>query len=70
MAIILDADVIIKGEKGSFDLIGWLDSQTGQDLEIAAPSRPFSIDWTSLPTLKRQLLFMPGFGRILSLPAT
>jgi len=64
MAIILDADVIIKGEKGSFDLIGWL------DLEIAAPSRPFSIDWTSLPTLKRQLLFMPGFGRILSLPAT
>jgi predicted nucleic acid-binding protein len=36
MAIILDADVIIKGEKGAFDLIGWLDSQTGQDLEIAA----------------------------------
>ena len=36
MAIILDADVIIKGEKGSFDLIGWLDSQAGQDLEIAA----------------------------------
>jgi len=40
MAIILDADVIIKGAKGSFDLIGWLDSQTSQDLEIAAPSRP------------------------------
>jgi tRNA(fMet)-specific endonuclease VapC len=36
MAIILDADVIIKGEKGGFDLIGWLDAQTGQDLEIAA----------------------------------
>jgi tRNA(fMet)-specific endonuclease VapC len=36
MAIILDADVIIKGEKGNFDLITWLDSQTGQDLEIAA----------------------------------
>jgi tRNA(fMet)-specific endonuclease VapC len=36
MAIILDADVIIKGEKGSFDLIAWLDLQTGQDLEIAA----------------------------------
>jgi tRNA(fMet)-specific endonuclease VapC len=36
MAIILDADVIIKGEKGAFDLIGWLDSRTGQDLEIAA----------------------------------
>jgi predicted nucleic acid-binding protein len=36
MAIILDADVIIKGEKGNFDLIAWLDTQTGQDLEIAA----------------------------------
>jgi tRNA(fMet)-specific endonuclease VapC len=36
MAIMLDADVIIKGEKGNFDLIAWLDSQTGQDLEIAA----------------------------------
>jgi tRNA(fMet)-specific endonuclease VapC len=36
MAIILDADVIIKGEKGNFDLIAWLDLQTGQDLEIAA----------------------------------
>jgi tRNA(fMet)-specific endonuclease VapC len=36
MAIILDADVIIKGEKGRFDLIGWLAAQTGQKLEIAA----------------------------------
>ena len=36
MAIILDADVIIKGEKGNFDLIAWLDGQTGHDLEIAA----------------------------------
>lgn len=36
MAIILDSDVIIKGEKGNFDLIGWLAAQTGQELEIAA----------------------------------
>ncbi len=36
MAIILDADVIIKGERGNFALVAWLDSQTGQDLEIAA----------------------------------
>jgi tRNA(fMet)-specific endonuclease VapC len=36
MAIILDADVIINGEKGNFELIAWLDAQTGQDLEIAA----------------------------------
>jgi hypothetical protein len=25
MAIILDADAIIKGEKGTFDLRGWFD---------------------------------------------
>lgn len=36
MAIIFDADVIIKGEKGNFDFIAWLDSQPGQDFEIAA----------------------------------
>ena len=36
MAIILDTDVIIKGEKGSFDLRRWLTAQTGQELEIAA----------------------------------
>jgi len=36
MAIILDTDVIIKGEKGRFDLIGWLAAQTGEELEIAA----------------------------------
>jgi len=36
MAIILDADVIIKGEKGNFDLIGWLNAQADQDFEIAA----------------------------------
>jgi len=24
MAIILDADVIVRGEKGTFDLSGWL----------------------------------------------
>lgn len=34
--MILDADVIIKGEKGSFDLKRWLVSQTAQELEIAA----------------------------------
>jgi tRNA(fMet)-specific endonuclease VapC len=36
MAIILDTDVIIKGEKGRFDLIGWLAAQTGQEMEVAA----------------------------------
>lgn len=36
MAIILDADVIIRGEKGNFDLIRWLRSRPGEEFEIAA----------------------------------
>jgi len=36
MAIILDADVIIGGEKGSFDLATWLNSRTAEQFEIAA----------------------------------
>ncbi|MGH9513616.1 MAG: PIN domain-containing protein [Terriglobales bacterium] len=36
MAIILDADVIIRGEKGTFDLRDWLQSQPAERFEIAA----------------------------------
>lgn len=36
MAIILDADVIIRGEKGTFDLKGWLTSQPDELFEVAA----------------------------------
>lgn len=36
MAIILDADVVIGGEKGHFDLAGWLASQGDEQFEIAA----------------------------------
>jgi tRNA(fMet)-specific endonuclease VapC len=36
MAIIIDADVIIKGEKGKFDLKGWLAAQPDEDFEVAA----------------------------------
>lgn len=36
MAIILDADVIIGGEKGVFDLQGWVASQADERFEIAA----------------------------------
>ncbi len=36
MGIILDADVIIRGEKGTFDLAGWLTSQPNEQFEIAA----------------------------------
>ena len=36
MAIILDADVIIRGEKGSFDLPRWFASRSGETFEVAA----------------------------------
>ena len=36
MAIILDADVIIRGEKGDFDLQGWVASRARDQFEVAA----------------------------------
>ena len=36
MAIILDADVIIRGEKGTFDVKGWLTSRPDDAFEVAA----------------------------------
>ncbi len=36
MAIMLDADVIIRGEKGEFDFAAWLGAQAEEPIEIAA----------------------------------
>jgi tRNA(fMet)-specific endonuclease VapC len=36
MGIILNADVIIQGEKGAFDLSGWLESHQDDTFEMAA----------------------------------
>ena len=36
MAIVLDADVIIRGEKGAFDLSSWVESRPDDQFEIAA----------------------------------
>ena len=36
MAIVLDADVIIRGEKGTFDLKGWLRANSEERFELAA----------------------------------
>ena len=36
MAIMLDADVLIRGEKGSFDLRNWLAGQPNEQFEVAA----------------------------------
>jgi tRNA(fMet)-specific endonuclease VapC len=36
MAIILDADVIIRGERGAFDLQRWVASRPSDEFEVAA----------------------------------
>ena len=36
MAIILDADVLIRGEKGTFDFQGWVASRPSDQFEVAA----------------------------------
>jgi tRNA(fMet)-specific endonuclease VapC len=36
MGLVLDADVIIRGEKGTFDLRAWLAAHPGEQLELAA----------------------------------
>jgi predicted nucleic acid-binding protein len=36
MAIILDADVLIRGEKGTFDLQGWFAARPDEHFEMAA----------------------------------
>src|SRR5271165_5463017 len=36
MAIILDADVVIRGEKGTFDLGSWVAARPDEQFEIAA----------------------------------
>jgi tRNA(fMet)-specific endonuclease VapC len=36
MAVIIDADVIIRGERGLFDLPSWLEMQADKDPQLAA----------------------------------
>ena len=36
----LDADVVIRGEKGTFDLGNWVLSRPSDQFEIAAPDWP------------------------------
>jgi tRNA(fMet)-specific endonuclease VapC len=36
MAIILDADVVIRGEKGAFNLQAWVNAQSDEEFEMAA----------------------------------
>jgi len=45
MAIVLDADVIIGGEKGVFDLQTWLVSRSDDQFEIAAINCGRALAW-------------------------
>lgn len=36
MAILIDADVIIRSERGTFDLFGWLESLPHEEFKLAA----------------------------------
>jgi hypothetical protein len=36
MAIVLDADVIIRGERGTFDLSAWVDGQPEEKFAVAS----------------------------------
>jgi tRNA(fMet)-specific endonuclease VapC len=36
MAIILDADVVIRGERGTFDLSAWMKENSSEQFELAA----------------------------------
>jgi tRNA(fMet)-specific endonuclease VapC len=36
MAIIIDADVVIRGERGTFDFRGWVGSQPNERFEVSA----------------------------------
>jgi tRNA(fMet)-specific endonuclease VapC len=36
MAVLIDADVLIEGERGRFDLIAWLERQAAEEFALAA----------------------------------
>ena len=36
MAILIDADVVIEAERGTFDLFGWLASHPDEEFKMAA----------------------------------
>ncbi|MGA3196987.1 MAG: PIN domain-containing protein [Terriglobales bacterium] len=74
MAIVLDADVIIKGEKGNFDLRRWLASQQDQELEIAAVTVAelwHGVERATVPhRAKRERYVRTIVGRLSILPYT
>ena len=74
MAIIIDTDVVIKGEKGRFDLRGWLATLTGETLEVAAITVAelwHGVERATLPHRSRRERYITTFlERVLIAPYT
>jgi predicted nucleic acid-binding protein len=61
MAIILDADVIIRGEKGAFNLNSWLAAQPDEEFEVAALTVAelwHGVERALAPHKERRLLYL------------
>jgi tRNA(fMet)-specific endonuclease VapC len=74
MAIIIDTDVVIKGEKGRFDLRGWLATLGGEKLEVAAITVAdlwHGVERATLPHRSRRERYISTFlERVLVAPYT
>ena len=68
MAIMLDADVLIRGEKGSFDLKSWLAGQPNEQFEVAAITVAelwHGVERASTPHKQRRLQYLRALLAVL-----
>jgi tRNA(fMet)-specific endonuclease VapC len=74
MAIIIDADVVIRGEKGSFDLQRWLASRPNEVFEVSAITVAelwHGIEWATPPHRARRERYIRAFlDRLAIVPYT
>jgi len=68
MAIMLDADVLIRGEKGSFDLKSWLAGQANEQFEVAAITVAelwHGVERATIPHKQRRLQYLQAMLAVL-----
>ena len=68
MAIMLDADVLIRGEKGSFDLKSWLAGQPNEQFEVAAMTVAelwHGVERATTPHKQRRLQYLQAMLAVL-----
>jgi tRNA(fMet)-specific endonuclease VapC len=68
MAIMLDADVLIRGEKGSFDLKSWLTGQANEQFEVAAITVAelwHGVERATIPHKQRRLQYLQAMLAVL-----